>query len=101
MVGYCLKVLLLLFTQTSMVGTMKGELAGLDSNPVQNGSGNQKASGGGGGGLFGLFKSLSGGKTITMETMEPVLEKMKEHLIGESLPVHVCLLHFRWSFLCT
>ena len=66
-----------------MVGTMKGELAGLDSNPVQNESGNQKASGGGG--LFGLFKSLSGGKTITMETMEPVLEKMREHLIGESL----------------
>ena len=65
-----------------MVGTMKGELAGLDTNPIQNGSGNQKSSG-----LFGLFKSLSGGKTITMETMEPVLEKMKEHLIG--MYVHV------------
>lgn len=73
---------------TSMVGTMKGELAGLDSNPVQNGNGNQKQASGGGG-IFGLFKSLSGGKTITMETMEPVLEKMKEHLIGKNVAADI------------
>lgn len=35
------------------------------------------------GGLFAWFKGLAGQKTLTKETVEPVLEKMREHLIGE------------------
>lgn len=35
------------------------------------------------GGVFAWFKGLAGQKTLTKETVEPVLEKMREHLIGE------------------
>lgn len=36
----------------------------------------------GGGGLLSLFKGLTGGKTITRDSMKPVLDKMSDHLIG-------------------
>ena len=68
-----------LLTQRSMVGTMKGDLAGLDTFTA-NVSNDAKQSSSGG--IFGIFKALSGGKTITMEALQPILEKMKEHLIG-------------------
>lgn len=32
--------------------------------------------------MFGVLKGLVGSKTLTQEDMEPVLEKMKDHLIG-------------------
>ena len=68
-------------SQRSMVGTMKGDLAGLDTFTA-NASSDAKQSPSSGG-IFGIFKVLSGGKTITMETLQPILDKMKEHLIGE------------------
>ena len=34
------------------------------------------------GGVFSFFKSLTAGRTITVELMTPVMEKMKEHLIS-------------------
>lgn len=34
------------------------------------------------GGVFSFFKSLTAGRTITVEIMAPVMEKMKEHLIS-------------------
>ena len=37
---------------------------------------------GGGRGLFSFFKSLTAGRTITRDSMAPVMEKMKEHLIS-------------------
>lgn len=39
----------------------------------------------GGGGVFSLFKSLTAGRVITAQSIEPVMEKMKEHLISELL----------------
>ena len=33
-----------------------------------------------GGGVFTFFKGLVGQKAITVEAMEPVLDKMREHL---------------------
>ena len=72
----------------SVVGSMKGELAGLDTFASNS---TKQPSSSGGGGMFGFFKALSGGKTITMETLQPILEKMKEHLIGEFS--HVTKLH--------
>jgi hypothetical protein len=33
------------------------------------------------GGLFSSFKSLVGGKTLTQESISPVMEKMQEHLV--------------------
>lgn len=34
------------------------------------------------GGMFGMLKGLVGSKTLSQQDMEPVLEKMKDHLIG-------------------
>ena len=59
---------------------MKGDLAGLDTFTANASSDVKQSSAGG---IFGIFKVLSGGKTITMETLQPILDKMKEHLIGE------------------
>ena len=38
--------------------------------------------GGGFGGMFGMLKGLVGSKSLTREDMEPVLDKMRDHLIG-------------------
>lgn len=38
-----------------------------------------------GGGLFSFFKGLAGQKTLTLDDINPVLDKMKEHLIGNDL----------------
>lgn len=38
-----------------------------------------------GGGLFSFFKGLAGQKTLTLEDINPVLDKMKEHLVGKTL----------------
>ena len=35
----------------------------------------------GGGGFFSSLKSLVGAKTLTSESMKPVMDRMKEHLI--------------------
>lgn len=34
--------------------------------------------------MFGMLKGLVGSKSLTREDMDPVLEKMKDHLIGTS-----------------
>lgn len=46
--------------------------------------------GGGFGGMFGMLKGLVGSKSLSQEEMEPVLEKMKDHLIG--MTSHLCVL---------
>ena len=38
--------------------------------------------GGGFGGMFGMLKGLVGSKSLSREDMEPVLDKMRDHLIG-------------------
>ena len=39
--------------------------------------------------MFSFFKTLTGGKTISRESMEPVLEKMKEHLIAKNVAAEI------------
>lgn len=34
------------------------------------------------GGMFGMLKGLVGSKSLSQEDMEPVLDKMRDHLIG-------------------
>lgn len=36
-------------------------------------------------GVFSLFKGLVGGSNLTREDMQPVLEKLKDHLIGKNV----------------
>lgn len=38
--------------------------------------------------MFGVLKGLVGSKTLTRQDMEPVLEKMKDHLIGTPTVFH-------------
>jgi len=48
-----------------------------------------RAKKGGFGGMFGMLKGLVGSKNLTQEDMEPVLDKMRDHLIGmTSLLLH-------------
>lgn len=42
-----------------------------------------------GGGMFSFFKSLTGGKTISKEAMEPALERMKDHLVTKNVAVEI------------
>ena len=37
---------------------------------------------GNGRGLFSFFKTLTAGRTITKDSLLPIMEKMKEHLIS-------------------
>lgn len=37
------------------------------------------------GGMFSIFKSLVGSKSLTIEDMQPALEKMKDHLIAKNV----------------
>ena len=39
--------------------------------------------------MFSFFKSLTGGRTITHEAMEPALEKMKEHLVTKNVAIEI------------
>ncbi len=39
--------------------------------------------------MFSFFKSLTSGKVVTREGMDPVLEKMKEHLIGKNVAADI------------
>lgn len=84
------------------VGKMKGDLKGLEVEEVDYNeepkpnqttkSSNQKSSGGGGG-FFSSLKGLVGGKVLTKETIQPVIEKMQDHLIGTSFFLFYLCLH--------
>jgi signal recognition particle receptor subunit alpha len=39
--------------------------------------------------MFSFFKSLTGGKVISGEMLEPALEKMKEHLITKNVAAEI------------
>ena len=39
--------------------------------------------------MFSFFKNLTTGKVVTREKMAPILEKMKEHLIGKNVAADI------------
>ncbi|XP_075695281.1 signal recognition particle receptor subunit alpha [Rhinoderma darwinii] len=43
------------------------------------------------GGMFGMLKGLVGAKSLTLEDMEPVLEKMKDHLIAKNVAAEIAV----------
>lgn len=53
-----------------------------DLQPLNNVEQSVSSSPSGGGGLLSFFKGLTGGKTITRDSMKPILDKMTDHLIG-------------------
>ncbi|XP_044293381.1 signal recognition particle receptor subunit alpha isoform X2 [Varanus komodoensis] len=57
---------------------------------VQNPS-SGSAKKGGLGGMFGMLKGLVGSKSLTREDMDPVLEKMKDHLITKNVAAEIAV----------
>ncbi|KAG9482030.1 hypothetical protein GDO78_010977 [Eleutherodactylus coqui] len=43
------------------------------------------------GGMFGMLKGLVGAKSLSLEDMEPVLEKMKDHLITKNVAADIAV----------
>ncbi|XP_075046558.1 signal recognition particle receptor subunit alpha [Mixophyes fleayi] len=43
------------------------------------------------GGMFGMLKGLVGAKSLTLGDMEPVLEKMKDHLIAKNVAADIAV----------
>jgi len=94
-----------------LVGSMRGELKGIEvdydldddekegstpiedkSSPTKSKKDKEKPSAGGssfGGGVFTFFKGLVGQKAITREAMEPVLDKMREHLCSKNVATEI------------
>ncbi|KAM9481126.1 signal recognition particle receptor subunit alpha isoform 1-T1 [Clarias gariepinus] len=86
------------------VGSMKGDLRDVDydsSEDLEAEEEEQKdmslpidfskkgATKGGIGGIFGVLKGLVGSKILTRQDMEPVLEKMKDHLIAKNVAADI------------
>uniref|UniRef100_UPI00398F53CF signal recognition particle receptor subunit alpha isoform X2 n=1 Tax=Pristiophorus japonicus TaxID=55135 RepID=UPI00398F53CF len=46
---------------------------------------------GGFGGMFGMLKSLVGSKSLTPQDMEPVLDKLKDHLIAKNVAADIAV----------
>nr|XP_020667014.1 signal recognition particle receptor subunit alpha [Pogona vitticeps] len=57
---------------------------------IQNSS-TTSAKKGGLGGMFGMLKGLVGSKSLTREDMDPVLEKMKDHLIAKNVAADIAV----------
>ncbi|XP_054251612.1 signal recognition particle receptor subunit alpha isoform X2 [Indicator indicator] len=58
---------------------------------TQNTSKPSAKKGGGLGGMFGMLKGLVGSKSLTREDMDPVLEKMKDHLIAKNVAAEIAV----------
>ncbi|KAB7500570.1 Signal recognition particle receptor subunit alpha [Armadillidium nasatum] len=66
----------------SKVGTLRGHLQGMEDTAEKD----KKSSSGG---VFSLFKSLVGGKVLTVADLQPVLEKLKDHLIAKNVAAEI------------
>ncbi|XP_051579817.1 signal recognition particle receptor subunit alpha-like isoform X2 [Myxocyprinus asiaticus] len=84
------------------VDSMKGDLRGVDyessdeeveeeeeERVVVANTNKKGAKKGGFGGMFGMLKGLVGSKNLTQEDMEPVLDKMRDHLIAKNVAAEI------------
>ncbi|KPI90932.1 Signal recognition particle receptor subunit alpha [Papilio xuthus] len=78
---------------TQLVGQMTGAIKDLEvesdysssDDDVDNTQPTAKKSGG----MFSLFKGLVGSKALSEETMRPVLDKLRDHLIGKNVAADI------------
>ncbi|XP_057302154.1 signal recognition particle receptor subunit alpha-like [Hydractinia symbiolongicarpus] len=86
----------------AMVGQMRGELKSIevsddiieeieeaDDAPMKKTATGKQNNSTVGGSVFSFFKGLAGQKAITQEAMEPVLDKMREHLCSKNVAVDI------------
>lgn len=64
----------------SQIGKFSGNIRGMEISAEKD-SADKKSSGG----MFSMFRGLVGRKTLTEADVEPVLEKLKDHLIGKNV----------------
>lgn len=69
------------------IGKHSGTLRDMDI-PAEKETTTKKSSSGG---MFSMFKSLVGGKTLSEGDIAPVLEKMKDHLIGKNVAAEIAI----------
>uniref|UniRef100_A0A1B6IS61 SRP54-type proteins GTP-binding domain-containing protein n=1 Tax=Homalodisca liturata TaxID=320908 RepID=A0A1B6IS61_9HEMI len=80
----------------SLVGSMKGGIQDLEvdsssedeediEDEEDSGSQNQKAASTKSSNVFSMFRGLVGNKSLTREGMQPVLEKLRDHLIAKNV----------------
>ncbi|KAG8249429.1 signal recognition particle receptor subunit alpha homolog [Homalodisca vitripennis] len=80
----------------SLVGSMKGGIQDLEvdsssedeediEDEEDSGSQNQKAASTKSSSVFSMFRGLVGNKSLTREGMQPVLEKLRDHLIAKNV----------------
>ena len=55
------------------------------SSSKKSSSASKKPTPGSSGGIFSSLRGLVGGKTLTAEVIEPVMEKMQEHLVAKNV----------------
>ncbi|XP_013162351.1 PREDICTED: signal recognition particle receptor subunit alpha [Papilio xuthus] len=78
---------------TQLVGQMTGAIKDLEvesdysssDDEVDNTQPTSKKSGG----MFSIFKGLVGSKALSEETMRPVLDKLRDHLIGKNVAADI------------
>ncbi|MBN3318037.1 SRPRA protein, partial [Atractosteus spatula] len=83
-------------------GTMGGDLRPVDyesseeeeeeeeeEEQVVSSASKKSSKKGGFGGMFSMLKGLVGSKSLTQEDMEPVLEKMRDHLIAKNVAADI------------
>uniref|UniRef100_A0A646QGR7 SigRec-a n=1 Tax=Hemiscolopendra marginata TaxID=943146 RepID=A0A646QGR7_9MYRI len=84
----------------ALVGKMKGEIQDMDEEIddeisdddteikeiIQNSQAKMKSRNSG---VFGMFKTLVGSKEITPEDMQPILDKLKDHMIAKNVAAEI------------
>ncbi|XP_008116455.2 signal recognition particle receptor subunit alpha [Anolis carolinensis] len=63
----------------------------MEEEKVVQSSSSTSAKKGGLGGMFGMLKGLVGSKSLAKEDMDPVLEKMKDHLIAKNVAAEIAV----------
>uniref|UniRef100_A0A8C5MXL1 SRP receptor subunit alpha n=1 Tax=Leptobrachium leishanense TaxID=445787 RepID=A0A8C5MXL1_9ANUR len=72
-------------------GGMQGNLLDVECESSEEEEEEDASKRSGFGGMLGMLKGLVGAKSLTLEDMEPVLEKMKDHLIAKNVAVDIAL----------
>lgn len=84
-----------------MIGSMKGGIQDLDVESDSDnyseeeddeeyaGATGKKQTGGARGGMFSMFKGLVGSKNLSLDDMQPALEKLRDHLIAKNVAADI------------
>lgn len=75
------------YVDSESVGKMKGDLKGIEVEDSFSGAGKKAAKSNAG--IFSSLKSLVGAKVLSKELIDPVIEKMQEHLVSKNVAAEI------------